>query len=153
MKQKLYPVSRAIDYTATQTFCVLAESAEAAEEQLDTFCERTDWSPDAAKLHGVVQLGDELEQIENSCEVSVGDPVAAAALATDGSMSQLVKEGKAAAMFELLQKIALRPQMYTAPLADLGMEVKAFVEAMEASIAEPGQQLVLLTAVVARKKR
>ncbi len=145
--EKLFAVDRTIDYTVRQRFLVRAEDAEAAKELVDSFAEGTDWSLAASKSLGVLQLSDEMEQVENTCELVVVDG-GADAPTIDASLTRLGIENTAQAMHALLCKIAATPAIYCAGTAALGMEVKALVEKLGADINEAQAALEDLTATV-----
>lgn len=143
--QPLLPflATREIDYTIKQKLLVMAADAADADARLNDFAEGTDWGANASLTHRVVQLADEMEQIEDTCEVSIrqltDDPVQdddkftlvqmqLADVCLDSSLARLGLEQKAQAMWDLLQKVNRGHQLNTADLSELALEVKTFVE-------------------------
>ncbi|ABO59820.1 hypothetical protein LA345_40210 (plasmid) [Burkholderia vietnamiensis] len=143
----LFPIDRTLDYRVSQRYLVAAEGFDEAEAKLHEYLD-LDGSMTAAAALGVVQVSDQMEQIENSHEISHGDaPIRVSGEPVlDQSMKDLLVTAKSAEMLSLLRKIAERPQMFHHCVADLGNEVKAFVDAVDASFDESERLLLAVKA-------
>lgn len=139
---KIFPITRCIDYRVNQTFLVSALNSEEAEEKVEEFLEAGDYEQSAALEAGVVQIDDEMEQIENSHEIGLST-----ATKDDleemiaGGMNKISIECNAAKMFELLTRISTTPAMFHANVTGLGLEVKALVDNIQAEMAAPRSTL------------
>lgn len=130
MLKKFFPVTRTIDYTVIQKFLVRARNEDDACARVNEFTDETDWGVAASRERGVVQISDEMEQIENSLEtVPGGTPWNLAEVFVDSSMEKLAKENRAAAMFDLLKKIAAEES-----LSEFQEEAKKLVGQIEEKI-------------------
>ncbi|WP_425952951.1 hypothetical protein [Ralstonia pseudosolanacearum] len=142
----LFPIKRTLDYSVIQNFLVAAEDVESAKEKVAEFVD-SDWTPQSARLYGVALISNVTYQREESQDIEKdGGLVPVSAAAIKESVSDVVIEGRAGEMFALLVKIAERHQMYHANVADLGMEVKTFIDTVQAEIAQNQQTLVEVTA-------
>lgn len=127
----LFPIIRTLDYRVSQRFLVAAGSFDEAEEKVREFVE-SDWHSSSASELGVIQVSEEMSQIEGSQDFVPGEEVVSAKQAAlDVSVESMHLQGKAAEMFELLKKIAERPQMYHFAVTDLGLEAKALVDGIQ----------------------
>jgi len=135
---QFFPVERTIDYTVRQRFLVLASDPDQAGELVERFAEETDWSVEAGKALGVFRVSDDMEQMENTCEVVPAQaPISGAAANVDESLAKLTVENSAQTMLALLRKIAMTPAIYCAGTSALGMEVKALVDGLDLQISSP----------------
>lgn len=138
----LFPIERSLEYRIKQRFIVSAKSFDEAAAKVAEFVD-SDWSCESAKNYGLVQVSDELEQIENSQEINYGDDVLTSDddCQVDESMQNLLIENRAPKMLALLRKISSSPAVHQGSTSDLGVEVKAFVDSIDAELAIPGNAL------------
>lgn len=133
----IFLITRTLDYRISQQFAVTAITAEEAEGKVGEFVD-SDWSSDAAKRLGVVQLSDEMEQIDNTQEIEHNEQLPAGERPkVQDSMPRLINENHAQQMYEMLKKVVECPQMYLAGISELGMEVKTFMDALNAKLVQP----------------
>lgn len=137
---QLYPVTRSLDYTVNQAFVVLADSIEDAEERTTLFCE-SDWSNESAERLGVVQVGDEMEQIENSEDIRVGTSIEGTTTAVDSSLRLLALQGKAETMFSLLKDASALGALNNSGLAE---SIKTLIDELERDFAKSQSMLLSL---------
>ena len=143
---KLYPIERTLGFTLKQGFLVKASDIEDAAEKVSAFVD-SDWSDATATRLCLVQVSDSLQQIDNSQEINFGDGIMSAdAAGVDSSMRTLGIQNQANAMFALLRRVAETPSMYHGNVSALGMEVKTFVDDLEAKLDGPRQLLEALIA-------
>lgn len=138
----VWVVTRDLSYVLTQRFAVAAADIDSAKDKLETYVDATDWSLADQRKHGVVQISDTMDQVECSQEIyaaedSDDDDVKLASpneLSLELSLFNLLLEKRSHDMLTLLRKLATSPNMHIAGIADLGAEVKTFVESVDTEV-------------------
>ena len=137
----LFNVKRSLDYTVTQEFLVRASDPDEAIETVAEFCDNSGWGHDESIDYGVAQTSDSMEQIENSQTIVCDEqPTQVIAIEQDfhmNSLNKLMLQEQSAEMFALLKTVAQTPAMFHANVSALGMQIKAYVDSLEAKLGEP----------------
>ncbi len=133
-KQKAFRLKRSIDYTVEQAFVVVATTQDEAQEALANFADGSDWSEAASKKYGVVQVSDEIDQIENSDEITCEGAVDLTnPKLVEQSYVNICMEGIAIEMLTMLRKVAETPN-HREKLNAIALEAKALVDAFDAEL-------------------
>lgn len=148
-QQQFYSVERTLEFTLKQRFVVAADNFEQAAEKAEEFV-NSDWTDETAQRIGVVQVGDEMEQHDNSQEILASThgegPVDPEGIVVDESMRSVLLQNRAEDMFAMLKALAGTPQTSLAGIADAGLKLKALVGSIEAGLGRPNAALQALVA-------